>query len=113
MLYWKCSTRAWTGERAMLGPFHFHRLAHAGIGEAPAAFRRRTVTDVPRELGVRDVETRAPIEWERATATRSWPARGARVEHHAIEATLRPARQSRSRRSRNGKHGNVLKIRRF
>ena len=26
--------------RAMLSPFHFSRLVRAGIGEAPAAFRR-------------------------------------------------------------------------
>jgi hypothetical protein len=78
--------------RAMLGPFHFHRLVRAGIGEAPAAFRRRTVTDVLREVGVRDVETRDPIEWERAMAARSWPARGARVEHRAIERAVQPLR---------------------
>lgn len=96
--------------RAMLSPFHFNRLVRAGIGEAPAAFRRRllleraawrlgrgasvtppvsftfgsviahiltasvirrqTVTDVLRELGVPDVETRDPIEWERLIAAR-------------------------------------------
>jgi AraC family transcriptional regulator len=33
--------------------------------------RRQTVIDVLRELGVRDVETRDPIEWERAMAARS------------------------------------------
>ncbi|MBX3159482.1 MAG: helix-turn-helix transcriptional regulator [Deltaproteobacteria bacterium] len=31
--------------RAMLSPFHFHRLVRAGIGEAPAAFRRRLVLE--------------------------------------------------------------------
>ena len=30
--------------------------------------RRHTVIDVLRELGVRDVETRDPIEWERLVA---------------------------------------------
>lgn len=33
--------------------------------------RRQLVTDALRELGVTDVETRDPIEWERAMATRS------------------------------------------
>ena len=33
--------------------------------------RRQTVMDVLRELGVSDVETRDPIEWERAMAARS------------------------------------------
>jgi AraC-like DNA-binding protein len=33
--------------------------------------RRQTVVDVLRELGVPDVETRDPIEWERAMAARS------------------------------------------
>jgi hypothetical protein len=33
--------------------------------------RRQTVIDVLRELGVPDVETRDPIEWERAMAARS------------------------------------------
>jgi hypothetical protein len=33
--------------------------------------RRQTVIDVLRELGVPGVETRDPIEWERAMATRS------------------------------------------
>ncbi|HEX3758338.1 MAG TPA: AraC family transcriptional regulator [Kofleriaceae bacterium] len=33
--------------------------------------RRQTVMDVLRELGVPDVETRDPIEWERAMAARS------------------------------------------
>ncbi len=51
--------------RAMLSPFHFNRLVRAGIGEAPAAFRRRllleraawqlgrgaTVTDAGLEAG--------------------------------------------------------------
>jgi AraC family transcriptional regulator len=31
--------------RAMLSPFHFHRLVRAGIGEAPAAFRRRLLLE--------------------------------------------------------------------
>jgi AraC-like DNA-binding protein len=31
--------------RAMLSPFHFHRLLRAGIGEAPAAFRRRLLLE--------------------------------------------------------------------
>jgi AraC-like DNA-binding protein len=31
--------------RAMLSPFHFNRLVHAGIGEAPAAFRRRLLLE--------------------------------------------------------------------
>jgi AraC family transcriptional regulator len=56
--------------RAMLSPFHFHRLVRAGIGEAPATFRRRllleraawqlgrggTVTDVSLEAGYDAVE---------------------------------------------------------
>jgi AraC family transcriptional regulator len=56
--------------RAMLSPFHFHRLVRAGIGEAPAGFRRRllleraawrlgrggTVTDVSIEAGYDAVE---------------------------------------------------------
>jgi hypothetical protein len=103
--------------RAMLSPFHFNRLVRAGIGEPPAAFRRRRrirdrnewddvfvdalctppvsftfgsviahildisivrrhmVIDVLRELGLRDVETRDPIEWERLIATRGEPRR--------------------------------------
>src|SRR5262249_60240073 len=31
--------------RAMLSPFHFNRLVRAGIGEPPAAFRRRLLLD--------------------------------------------------------------------
>ena len=31
--------------RAMLSPFHFHRLVRLGIGEAPAAFRRRLLLE--------------------------------------------------------------------
>jgi AraC family transcriptional regulator len=31
--------------RAMLSPFHFHRLVRAGIGETPAAFRRRLLLE--------------------------------------------------------------------
>ena len=31
--------------RAMLSPFHFSRLVRAGIGEAPAAFRRRLLLE--------------------------------------------------------------------
>src|SRR5947207_15218045 len=31
--------------RAMLSPFHFNRLVRAGIGEAPAAFRRRPLLE--------------------------------------------------------------------
>jgi AraC-like DNA-binding protein len=31
--------------RAMLSPFHFNRLVRAGIGEAPAAFRRRLLLE--------------------------------------------------------------------
>lgn len=31
--------------RAMLSPFHFNRLVRAGIGEAPAAFRRRLLIE--------------------------------------------------------------------
>src|SRR5690242_11862724 len=56
--------------RAMLSPFHFNRLVRAGIGEAPAAFRRRllleraawrlgrgaTVTDASLEAGYDAVE---------------------------------------------------------
>ncbi len=56
--------------RAMLSPFHFHRLVRAGIGEAPAAFRRRqlleraawrlgrgvTVTEASLEAGYNAVE---------------------------------------------------------
>jgi len=36
-----------------------------------SVIRRQTVIDVMRELGVPDVETRDPIEWERAMAARS------------------------------------------
>jgi AraC family transcriptional regulator len=36
-----------------------------------SVIRRQTVTDALRELGVTDVETRDPIEWERAMAARS------------------------------------------
>ena len=36
-----------------------------------SVIRRQTVMDVLRELGVADVETRDPIEWERAMAARS------------------------------------------
>jgi AraC-like DNA-binding protein len=56
--------------RAMLSPFHFHRLVRAGIGEAPGAFRRRllleraawrlgrgaSVTDASLEAGYEAVE---------------------------------------------------------
>ncbi len=56
--------------RAMLSPFHFHRLVRAGIGEPPAAFRRRllleraawrlgrgaSVTDAALEAGYDAVE---------------------------------------------------------
>ena len=56
--------------RAMLSPFHFNRLVHAGIGEPPAAFRRRllleraawqlrrgaSVTDAALEAGYDAVE---------------------------------------------------------
>jgi AraC family transcriptional regulator len=56
--------------RAMLSPFHFNRLVRAGIGEPPAAFRRRllleraawrlgrgaTVTDAALEAGYDAVE---------------------------------------------------------
>ena len=56
--------------RAMLSPFHFNRLVRAGIGEAPAAFRRRllleraawhlgrgaSVTDAGLEAGYNAVE---------------------------------------------------------
>ena len=56
--------------RAMLSPFHFNRLVRAGIGEAPAAFRRRllleraawqlgrgaSVTDAGLEAGYEAVE---------------------------------------------------------
>src|SRR5512147_1246975 len=31
--------------RAMLSPFHFNRLVRAGIGEAPATFRRRLLLE--------------------------------------------------------------------
>src|SRR6478609_4873794 len=31
--------------RAMLSPFHFNRLLRAGIGEPPAAFRRRLLLE--------------------------------------------------------------------
>ena len=37
--------------------------------------RRHNVIGVLRELGVRDVETRDPIEWERLIATRGEPRR--------------------------------------
>ncbi|TMQ10131.1 MAG: helix-turn-helix domain-containing protein [Deltaproteobacteria bacterium] len=54
----------------MLSPFHFHRLVRAGIGEAPAAFRRRllleraawrlgrgaSVTEASLDAGYEDVE---------------------------------------------------------
>ena len=56
--------------RAMLSPFHFHRLVRDGLGEAPGAFRRRllleraawrlgrgaTVTDAALEAGYDAVE---------------------------------------------------------
>jgi len=56
--------------RAMLSPFHFNRLVRAGIGEAPAAFRRRllleraawrlargaTATDAGLEAGYEAIE---------------------------------------------------------
>src|SRR5512134_195354 len=56
--------------RAMLSPFHFNRLVRAGIGEAPATFRRRllleraafqlshgaSVTDAALEAGYDAVE---------------------------------------------------------
>lgn len=56
--------------RAMLSPFHFNRLVRAGIGEPPAAFRRRllleraawrigrgvTVTDAALEAGYDAIE---------------------------------------------------------
>jgi AraC family transcriptional regulator len=56
--------------RAMLSPFHFSRLVRAGIGEAPAAFRRRllleraawrlgrgaSVTDAGLEAGYEAIE---------------------------------------------------------
>src|SRR5262249_15115707 len=56
--------------RAMLSPFHFNRLVRAGIGEAPATFRRRllleraawrlgrgaTVTEAAAEAGYDAVE---------------------------------------------------------
>ena len=56
--------------RAMLSPFHFNRLVRAGIGETPAAFRRRllleraawclargvTVTDAAFEAGYDAIE---------------------------------------------------------
>jgi AraC-like DNA-binding protein len=56
--------------RAMLSPFHYNRLVRAGIGEAPAAFRRRllleraawrlgrgaTVTEAALEAGYDAVE---------------------------------------------------------
>src|SRR5689334_6788416 len=56
--------------RALLSPFHFHRLLRAGIGEPPAAFRRRllleraawrlgrgaSVTEVALEAGYEAVE---------------------------------------------------------
>lgn len=56
--------------RAMLSPFHFNRLVRAGIGEAPATFRRRllleraawrlshgaSVTDAALEAGYEAVE---------------------------------------------------------
>lgn len=31
--------------RAMFSPFHFNRMVRAGIGEAPAAFRRRLLLE--------------------------------------------------------------------
>src|SRR5687768_18450605 len=56
--------------RAMLSPFHFNRLVRAGLGEAPAAFRRRllleraawrlgrgvSVTDAGLEAGYEAIE---------------------------------------------------------
>jgi AraC-like DNA-binding protein len=50
--------------RAMLSPFHFNRLVRAGIGEAPAAFRRRLLLEraawrLGRGLSVTDASLEA------------------------------------------------------
>jgi AraC-like DNA-binding protein len=53
--------------RAMLSPFHFNRLVRAGIGEAPAAFRRRLLLEraawaLGRGLSVTDAALEAGYE---------------------------------------------------
>lgn len=49
--------------RAMLSPFHFNRLVRAGIGEAPAAFRRRLLLErAAWQLGRGATVTEASLE---------------------------------------------------
>lgn len=53
--------------RAMLSPFHFNRLVRAGIGEAPATFRRRLLLEraawrIARGVGVTDAGLEAGYE---------------------------------------------------
>ncbi len=49
--------------RAMLSPFHFNRLVRAGIGEAPAGFRRRLLLErAAWQLGRGASVTEASIE---------------------------------------------------
>lgn len=49
--------------RAMLSPFHFNRLVRAGIGEAPAAFRRRLLLErAAWQLGRGSTVTEAGLE---------------------------------------------------
>jgi AraC family transcriptional regulator len=49
--------------RAMLSPFHFNRLVRTGIGEAPAAFRRRLLLErAAWQLGRGETVIRAALE---------------------------------------------------
>jgi AraC family transcriptional regulator len=104
--------------RAMLSPFHFNRLIRAGIGESPAAFRRRllleraawrlgcgaTVTDVAIEAGYEAIEafsrafTRAhgipPSRF--AEASRDYRLDGPNSIHFHPPAGLRLPGQARS-----------------
>jgi len=53
--------------RATLSPFHFHRVVRAGIGEAPAAFRRRLLLEraawrLSRGISVTDAGLEAGYE---------------------------------------------------
>jgi AraC family transcriptional regulator len=49
--------------RAMLSPFHFNRLVRAGIGEAPAGFRRRLLLErAAWQLGRGATVTEASLE---------------------------------------------------
>src|ERR1043165_3747494 len=61
--------------RAMLSPFHFSRLVRAGIGETPAAFRRRLLLErAAWRLGRGATATDAVPRAARRRARR--PARG-------------------------------------